>query len=239
METRVSVAMAVYNGELYLSQQIDSILNQLQENDELIISYNSSDDNTLNIIKEYEKIDYRVHVYICKDKGVQANFNNAICKSKGQYIFLSDQDDVWLDNKVEKIINTFNAKKAELIVHDGYITNAHLEKDGATIFNTRPAKQGILTNLLKNSYHGSCMAFRKELKAKILPIPKKKFYHDYWIGMIAEFTGKKIVFLDEELILYRRHNENQSSLKKRRLIVRVEERIYLLSSLIKRLLFKR
>ena len=97
MSDKISVAMAVYNGSKYIRQQIDSILPQLREGDELIISYDESQDDTLEIIRTYERKDARVKVFTDPGSGVTDNFNNAISHCTGDYIFLSDQDDVWLD----------------------------------------------------------------------------------------------------------------------------------------------
>ena len=95
----ISVCMATYNGETYIKEQIESIINQLSSSDELIISDDKSTDNTLKIINEFK--DPRIKIYIHeKDHGFVKNFENALEKAKGDFIFLSDQDDIWLPNKV-------------------------------------------------------------------------------------------------------------------------------------------
>lgn len=95
--------MATFNGGRYLREQLDSILNQLTLEDELIISDDGSTDETCQIIKEYTQLDNRIKFVEGPRKGVIANFNHAIQQSKGDIIFLADQDDVWLPNKVAKI----------------------------------------------------------------------------------------------------------------------------------------
>ena len=102
-EKRISVAMAVYNGERYIAQQIDSILRQLGINDELVISYNNSSDNTWNVITKYSEIDNRVKCFKCEEVGVIANFENAIYNCSGEIICLSDQDDLWAETKVRQL----------------------------------------------------------------------------------------------------------------------------------------
>ncbi|MGZ4160188.1 MAG: glycosyltransferase, partial [Neobacillus sp.] len=100
---KVSVAMATYNGEKYLKQQIDSILSQLSSEDELIISDDHSSDQTLVIIEKYMKEDPRVKLFMNEESGVTSNFENAIKRTKNDIIFLSDQDDVWKPEKVETV----------------------------------------------------------------------------------------------------------------------------------------
>ena len=107
MNTRVSVAMAVYNGEKYIRAQLDSIIPMLDFNDEIVVSLNPSIDNTRMILEEYINRDPRIKLFECSDLGVQANFNNAIEKASGKYIFLCDQDDVWINNKVQEVVVQF------------------------------------------------------------------------------------------------------------------------------------
>ena len=90
MKPEISVVMAVYNGETYIREQLDSILAQLSDTDELILSYNKSKDRTEEILREYERAFKQVRVVECLEKGVQANFENAVRNARGDYIFLSD-----------------------------------------------------------------------------------------------------------------------------------------------------
>lgn len=210
MKEKVSVAMATYNGEKYIKEQIKTILQNLQENDELVISDDGSNDNTIDIIKNFN--DKRIRLLDGPRKGLKQNFNNAIKNTTGDYIFLSDQDDIWMPDKVSKMLEIFRKNDYILIQHDAIVVD---ESDNI-IFNSfaehRKVKTGIIKNLIKNSYHGCCIAFKSDLKAKILPIPNNIYLHDQWIGMVAELEGKTY-FSDEKLIKYRRHSENNSSFK--------------------------
>ena len=206
---RVSVAMATYNGEKYIKEQIESILKNLQNNDELVISDDGSNDSTLNIINSFG--DKRIKLIKGPGKGIKQNFNNAIKNTKGEYIFLSDQDDIWMPDKVETVVNKFNHSDYLLIQHDAIVIDENQEIIYESFAKHRKVKTGILKNIIKNSYHGCCIAFRNELKEKILPIPENINMHDQWIGLIAELNGKTF-FEDEVLIKYRRHNANNSSL---------------------------
>ena len=123
----VSVALATYNGQEFLKEQIDSIINQLGDGDELIISDDGSTDATIEIINFY-LIDHRVRLYKNPDKGVIKNFENAINKTRNEIIILSDQDDVWLPNKVNYIKSEFNDNNANLIVTAAKRVNSNLEE---------------------------------------------------------------------------------------------------------------
>lgn len=233
---RISVAMATYNGEKYIKEQMDSILKNLSLNDELVISDDGSTDNTINIIKSYN--DNRIKIIEGPGQDLKANFNNAIANTTGDIIFLSDQDDFWYEDKVNEIKRIFDIEDYILIQHDARV----IDEKGNIIFESfakhRNVKNGIIRNLIKNSYHGCCIAFRKELKKYIMPIPNNIYLHDQWIGMIAELEGKTL-FFDKKLMDYKRHSNNVSSFKHLPLYRMVANRITYFFSLINYLLRRR
>ena len=198
---RVSVAMAVYNGEKFINEQIDSILCQLYDEDELVISYNESSDSTWKIIKHYEKKDKRVKCVVCTDRGFVSNFNNAIINTNGEIIFLADQDDVWMEDKIEYILQTFIKQKVIMVMHNYDQIDENGNMILGDLFKRRKAKCGIIKNLLKNCYQGCCIAFRRELINVICPIPNEIAMHDQWIGLCAEYFGS-IQLIDKKLIKY-------------------------------------
>lgn len=208
VKTKISVAMATYNGEKYIKEQIETILKNLNDNDELVISDDGSSDMTVEIIKSFN--DKRIKLIDGPKKGLKQNFNNAIKNTSGDIIFLSDQDDVWMENKVDKIVECFESNDYILIQHDAIVVDENDNVLFESFAAHRKVKTGIIKNLIKNSYHGCCIAFRKELKNEILPIPDNIYLHDEWIGLVAELNGKTY-FLNEKLIKYRRHSENNSS----------------------------
>lgn len=208
-EFNVSVAMAVYNGERYINEQIDSIIHQLGDDDELVISYNESNDSTYEIIKQYESKDSRVKCHLCDEKGVIPNFNNAIMNCNGQIILLADQDDVWNKEKITRIKEVFLNEKIILVVHNCTFIDKNGESIPGDLFKRRNARKGLLKNTIINSYQGCCMAFRKSLVNVICPIPRDVAMHDQWIGLCAEKVATA-TFLDESLIQYRRHGNNVS-----------------------------
>lgn len=231
---KISVAMATYNGEKYIKEQVLSIVNQLNKEDELIISDDGSIDCTLKIIKSLAKKYSQIKILEGPKKGVKANFNNAILHCSGKYIFLADQDDIWLDKKVETVLKCFENNDCVCVVHDAYVKDKKLKETLIDSFHDyRKSSSGILKNIYKNRYLGCCMAFSKQLKNEILPIPDNIEMHDQWIGIICERYGKSI-FIKDKLIAYRRHDENVSSMNHYPLLKMIKNRKILIYELIKR-----
>lgn len=214
--SKISVAMAVYNGEKYIVSQIESILCQLNDNDELIISYDKSKDKTLDIIKEYERKDKRIRVFINNTPGVFGNFNNAIKQTNGDIIFISDQDDIWKHNKIKKIVSLINVNNFDFIIHNGVHIDTNDNIISEDFFKLYNIKRGVLRNFIKPRYSGCCMAFKKKYKKLILPIPTNVGAYDHWLGMIGEIYGK-VYFLDEILIHHRIHGKNVTPTSRRKI----------------------
>lgn len=205
---RVSVCIASYNGEKYIKAQIQSILTQLSIEDEIIISDDSSTDCTISVIKELD--DKRIKLFENQlFRSPMRNFEHAIKQAQGQYIFLADQDDIWLPGKVGRILESFDAG-FNLVMSNCWIVDKDLTKEELSFFERNRSAKGVIKNLIKNSYMGCCMAFKADLLSILLPFPKKIPLHDIWIGMVGELT-MKVNFLDEKLILYRKHGENVSN----------------------------
>ncbi|WP_419801106.1 glycosyltransferase family 2 protein [Mucilaginibacter sp.] len=200
--------MATYNGCQYIYEQVSSILNQLDACDELIISDDGSTDNTVAIVNSFN--DARIKVYTHKSSGRPTeNFQNALIRAKGEFIFLSDQDDIWIENKYDKLKELLLVY--DLVVSNSIIVDENLNKLNPSFFAYHRSKKGIFRNAIKNSYFGSCMAFRSEILKYALPFPtSSEIGHDVWIGLVAEITGK-VFFYNEALILYRRHSSAVTS----------------------------
>lgn len=220
----VSVAMAVYNGEKYICEQIDSIINQMKNGDELVISYNESSDDTWNIIQEYALKDEKVRIFKCEEKGVVANFENAITKCNNDVILLADQDDVWCDTKLDSVRISMNDKETTLVLHGKYVTDGELRIKKSVSVGSISTR--FFSILLRNKYTGCCMAFRKSMLHYLLPFPRR-ILHDWWIALISSLYGK-IEKLPEPLIYYRRHGENVSFESRRSVLLIVRDRIYAL-----------
>jgi glycosyltransferase involved in cell wall biosynthesis len=202
----ISVCMATYNGEKYIKEQLESILVQLNEEDEIIISDDKSSDKTLDIIRSLK--DHRIKIFENPgNRGYTKNFENAINESSGDIIFLSDQDDVWIDGKLEKMVDKL--KNTFLVVSDAKIVNKKLQVISKSHFNLYNVSKGFILNFLKTRYIGACMCFKREILQKALPFPKKSenCAHDYWLTLVAEFYYN-VELCEVPLLLYRRHSNN-------------------------------
>lgn len=233
---RISVAMATYNGEKYLREQLDSILVNLTTDDEIIISDDGSDDSTRAIIEEYQnKSDIPIRLVDGPRMGVISNFERALIACKGDYIFLADQDDVWMPDKVEKVMKAFK-DHVQLVMHDAVVYNESMNTVlMESFFEYRHSKPGVWANFVKNRYMGCCMAFRRELVKQILPIPTNIQMHDQWIGMISDYFYEKSFLLDEKLIYYRRHNAAITDFKRNSLPKMIRNRWVLMIQFMKRI----
>lgn len=208
----ISICIATYNGENYLEEQLASILPQMTASDELIISDDGSKDGTVTIINRYAAQDERIKFFKGPGKGVIANFEFAINQSQGDFIFLADQDDVWLPEKVQTTLSFFASHpKIDLVISDLVIVDEQLQVIEPSYFEYRKVTLGFLHNIVKNKYIGAGMAFRGSLKSRILPIPAKVPMHDMWIGLIAAYKNKSAL-IPQTLTLYRRHNNNASEI---------------------------
>lgn len=227
----ISVALAAYKGEKYIMEQVSSILKQLDENDELIISDDCPYTETYGVLSDLIQKDKRIVYAEGPKKGVIKNFEHAIALAKGDYIFLADQDDVWCDNKVERVMKAFDSG-ADIVLHNAAITDGRLCPNGTYAFQTNHTATGTVKNIIKNSYQGCCMAFNARLREHILPFPEKLPMHDQWIGLVGEKFGR-VELIEEPLILYRRHGENVSG-NGSTILTKLKWRAHIISALISR-----
>ena len=209
----ISICIATYNGEKFIAEQLTSILSQIGLDDEIIISDDGSTDQTLHIIRSFS--DKRIKILHHKKKSVKRsffyttlNFENALKCAKGEYVFLSDQDDVWNPDKVEKCMRLL--QDYDLVLHDATIVNENLSIIEPSYFKINQSQKGIIKNVIKNSYLGCCMVFRKEVLKKSIPFPNAEIPHDIWIGLVAEYYFN-VYFYKKKLVKYRRHGSNLSS----------------------------
>ena len=201
--------MATFNGEKFISDQVRSILSQLGRDDELVISDDHSTDDTLDIIRKFN--DSRITIILnAGRKGPVSNFQHALIHSKGDIIFLSDQDDIWMAGRMK------DALEMHRDGHDLVACNCLLiDENGHTVspdpyFNAHhPLKRSFLMNLYENSFYGCCMSFNRKVLMYSLPFPPNIVMHDVWIGMLAK-ARFSCGYLEKCLVLYRRHPETAS-----------------------------
>ncbi len=227
----ISVCIASYNGEKFIKKQLESILPQLRESDEVIISDDSSTDNTVAIVQSFN--DKRIIlIRNQKFKSPIFNFENAIKNANGNYIFLSDQDDIWVAGKVEAFMKEF--ENYDVIVSDHSLFKNDNEVIYKSFFSFVYSKPGLFHNLKKNTYFGCCMAFKKILLTKAVPFPKDIPMHDIWLGFVADIYFKS-KFLDYPYTLYRKHDDNFSNtsdiVSENSILTKVKNRINLVKYL--------
>lgn len=228
---KISVALAAYKGEKYIAEQIDSILIQLGENDELIVSDDYPSGETKAIVESFAAKDGRVKYIEGKGKGVVANFETALNACSGDVIFLCDQDDVWLPDKVQTVMTEFK-NGAQLVMHDASITDGSLNVTNPSCFSVHGANTSLCKNLLKNTFVGCCMAFTRDLLSETMPFPNGIAMHDWWIALVALKNKRKTVLINKPLILWRRHGENVTG-SKTTAVQKITWRIKMISALVK------
>ena len=234
----ISVCLAAYKGEKYIEEQIRSILPQLSFEDEIIVSDDKPGGRTEKIVRRLSEEDQRIIYVEGRGRGVVANFTNAIRYSRGDKIYLCDQDDVWLPEKVKRVSEAFS-EGADLVLHNAYVTDENLNITSHSFFNDRGSKKGVINNVIKNSYMGCCMAFDRKLLKKIMPIPRYIPMHDQWIGLMGEIYGK-VTLVDTPLIYYRVHGSNVTAGREEASIQqKIRWRRYLIKKLIGRTLLKK
>jgi len=222
--------MATYNGCHYLQAQIDSILAQMEEGDQLLVSDDASDDTTYDLLTSYGK---RLTV-IAKTRigGVVPNFERVLSAAHSDIIVLVDQDDVWLPGRIDCIRREIIS--ADVLLLNAKIVDEELNDSGTTLFDTIGIREGFLTNIFKNGFVGCCMAFKKDILKIVLPFPYGLPWHDWYIGLIGELFYR-VKRINEPYLLYRRHAQNctvTGSKSKNSLVRRFSMRVWILYALV-------
>ena len=214
---KIDILMATYNGEKYLSEQIDSIIFQTYKNWNLLIRDDGSSDSTFEILKEYEKKDSRIKI-ISDEKGnlgIVKNFEELLKISDSDLIMFSDQDDVWVENKLELYLSKIkNFRNEGFLIHsDAVLFSETKEKILKNTFISGKIKKMGLKNIFFNYFvQGATILISKEIKKFILPFSEEVYLHDRYIHIISELFFKRI-FIKEPLIYYRQHSNNQIGAK--------------------------
>jgi len=202
---KLSICIATYNGSQFIQEQLLSIFPQLEPGDEVLIADDGSRDDT---VERALALGNPIRLVSTERVGgVVANFERVLKAAKGDGILLCDQDDVWLPDRLTAIRSALYS--SQLVMINGEVVDEHLQPRGQTIFQAVNVHAGFWPNLLKNSYIGCCMAFRRELLDRVLPFPSGIPWHDWYIGLVAERTGA-IARLPQISMLYRRHGGNFS-----------------------------
>lgn len=222
----VSVVLALYNGEKFIKEQIESILNQTKSVDEIIICDDCSIDKSHQIISEILKSEHKVQIrYIQNGKnlGYIKNFYKGISESNGDIIFLSDQDDKWKPNKVEIMLSIMEETNAELLCSNFEL----IDENGDTCYgnyrvpkfiSNAPkgvSKVGLNTLIYGNIAQGCTYCFTRKIKELYVKMNNSNIIHDYQLMMIAAALNKAY-FVNRKLIEYRLHGSNSVGFKSKK-----------------------
>lgn len=213
----ISIALASYNGEKYIREQLDSILNQTIQDFEIVVCDDVSTDSTWNILQEYQKKDSRFKIYRNEQNlGFKKNFEKAISLCKGDYIALSDQDDVWAENHLEVLKSQIGDYM--LSCGNSLIINGDGESKGYDLkklekFDVVPENNldfAYKIFFCGNPLQGACMLLKREFLDTALPIPEGVGYHDAWFAAVASIQDN-LIYTPIIINNYRQHDRNVTS----------------------------
>lgn len=219
---QISIALATYNGETYLNEQVRSFAAQTRLPDELVVTDDGSTDGTLDLLHAFaDTAPFPVHIHRNPTNlGFRDNFLKAASLCRGEYVSFSDQDDVWLPTKIEKSLRRLEHDRSDLCIHTAVIGDADLRSVGSLhqdIVHDRVL--GLLSHLpMPGRSYGFTMTFRRSLLDLIDPDLRpsqpqeagKAVYHDLWVYLLASVFGR-ISEMVEPLAIYRQHAGMTSS----------------------------
>ncbi|WP_308815780.1 glycosyltransferase [Sphingomonas sp. GV3] len=236
----LSVVMTTYNGAAYLAEQLGSILPQLDEADELVVSDDGSTDTTQALLRAAAQEDPRIRIVASPGGlGPIRNFEHALGHARGAVLVLSDQDDKWLPGRLDRVRHHFDRATTsfDLLVLDSIIADGSLTPTEGSLFAYLDVGTGQVKNIVRNTYVGCHMAFRRELLSVALPFPQAISMHDVWLGLVSELVGP-VTFAPGATMLFRRggHNYTQARYS---LMRRLTWRVGLVRSLLELRLSKR
>jgi len=210
----ISIVLATYNGAQYLREQIDSILCQTIQDFELVVCDDGSTDNTVSLLSEYTQRDERIQVYVNNHNlGFKKNFETAISKSKGKYVALCDQDDIWLPDHLEILLEKMKDDTQVVCGKPVFVdeNNKELpsEYDYLLMYCYPKSNEDTARHIFlgRSTYQGASMLIRRSFFDKALPIPEGAYYHDSWFAILACFM-EGFVFVDKPTMRYRRFSDS-------------------------------
>jgi len=227
---RASVCMATFNGAAYVEEQVASILAELGPSDEVIIVDDGSSDGTINVIQALD--DRRVRlIHNVRNLGHVRTFERALSEARGRFVFLADQDDIWIQGRVEVMISA---------LADADVVATNLEAFGVrnlvptSLLSESDSEAGwkniVGIFLGKRAYFGSAMAMRSDFLPFVLPIPSYMEAHDLWIALLGNSVGR-VSHLEQPSVRRRVHDSNLTPARRRPLLAVVRTRILFLRGL--------
>lgn len=225
----VSVCMAAHNGERYIADQLRSILVQLSGRDEIIVVDDASTDRTRECVCALG--DPRIRLIVHRENlGILQTFEDAVREARNGIIFLTDQDDLWRHDKIEKIVRAFaDHPEVSLIASAVRLID---DAGNPIAGESKPFHSGFCANLIRNRWLGCSMVFRARIRRQILPFPRGfDVLHDIWIGTRNSLSGGNSLYIDDPLVFYRRHDTNATGRSRLGMGRRLRVRLHLLRAL--------
>jgi len=235
----VSVVMAVYNGQRFLRDQVESVLGELLPGDELIVIDDASTDGSLAFFKGIDSPALRVYANP-SNLGVIGSFERGLELAAHEFIFLCDQDDVWLPGKRAAFVAAFEQDPTvSVVISDAQVIDVQGRVISPSFMATRRGFAGsVFATVWRNRYLGCAMALRRPLLAAALPVPRQVPMHDMWFGAMGRMTGT-VVYLPTPFLQYRRHAGNVSPSHRQSLSRMFRWRVALLAALCSRTLSRK
>lgn len=232
----VSVVMAVYDGQRFLRDQVESVIGELLSGDELIVVDDASIDGSLALLQGIDSAALRIYRNPC-NLGVIGSFERGLQLAAHEFIFLCDQDDIWLPGKRAAFVDAFERDPAVFaVISDAQVIDAQGAVVAPSFMTTRGGFDGsVVATVWRNRYLGCAMALRRPLLAAALPIPRQAPMHDMWFGAMARMTGK-VVYLPKPFLQYRRHAGNVTPSRRQSLPRMFRWRVGLVKALCARML---
>ncbi len=222
---KITILLATYNGGKFLFQQLDSILKQTNQNWKLLIHDDNSTDNTVDIIRQYQK-QYPSKIQFIDDDvsfgNASTNFSFLLEHVDTEYIMLCDQDDVWVANKIELTLQKMqdmekHYQNTPILIHtDLTVVDEELKVISKSYWDYQhldPSKDSLNRLLVQNTITGCTVMINRELANMALPIPNNVIMHDWWLGLVAATFGK-IIYIDMPMVFYRQHSKNDTGATK-------------------------
>jgi len=209
----VSIALCTYNGTVHLEEQLESIIKQTYPNIEVVVVDDGSKDDTIDILNSYSNKYSYFRIYQNEiNLGYIKNFEKAISLCKGEFIALCDQDDIWIENKIELQVSEIGAHA--LIYHDSEFIDENgtsLDKKMSDVINMYSGNS-FKPFLFFNCLSGHAVLFKRQLTDYSIPFPKEIF-HDRWLAYTATNTGS-IKYINRSLVRYRQHENSDTNILK-------------------------
>jgi glycosyltransferase involved in cell wall biosynthesis len=235
----ISVCIATFNGEKYIKEQLDSILAEIDSSDEVVLCDDGSTDGTLFIVDNFK--DARIRVFQNPVRlGYVGNFEKALTLSVGEYIFLSDQDDIWLPGRVVNMMKSLDGNSKALLVASNFDL---IDEGGGAVGEFRKLKPvsrfgfiniGLIF-LGRMPYFGCTFLFKRKILDYCLPIPGHVESHDIWMALIANLFGA-VINIPGPTLRHRIHSKNVTVKGRRSLFIVLRSRFWFFMALSSRFL---